>query len=247
MIDIHSHILPGIDDGPPTLEESLALARACVADGIRHVVATPHVFPGRYDNRRGGIEAEAARFRKALEVFRIPLALSVAGEVRLMPEVVELLARDEIPFLCERDGYRLMLLELPDHQIPLGAEAFVGRLLAARVRPVIVHPERNKAVMAKPERVRGFVDLGCEVQVTAGSVIGLFGERVAQAAHALIGEGWVSAIANDAHNLRGRRPCMSPAREALAARYGERLATRLTLEGPARLAGVELPPPSAHG
>ena len=109
MIDIHCHLLPGIDDGPPTLEAALALARDLVLDGMSHVVCTPHVFPGRFENRSSSIEEDFARFTEVLESSGIPLALSWAGEVRLTPEVLDLLAMGEVPFLGESGGYRSML------------------------------------------------------------------------------------------------------------------------------------------
>ena len=88
MIDIHCHLLPGIDDGPPTLEAALALAQACVDDGITHTVVTPHVFPGRFENRRSSIEEDFDRFAATLCAARIPLGLSWAGEVRLIDNLV---------------------------------------------------------------------------------------------------------------------------------------------------------------
>ena len=97
MIDIHCHLLPGIDDGPPDLESALQLARALVADGVKHVVCTPHVFPGRFENRRSNIVDECMVFRQRLREAGIALSISCAGEVRLTPEVLALLDRDELP------------------------------------------------------------------------------------------------------------------------------------------------------
>ncbi len=243
MIDIHCHILPGIDDGPKTADEALELARACVADGIRHTVATPHVFAGRYDNRRSGIARAAEVFRELLDLHRIPLALSFAGEVRLGAEVIDLLAQDQIPFLGECDGARIMLLELPDAQIPLGALNLVRHLLSEGVRPVLVHPERNKAIMEMPERVLPFVDAGCFLQITAASVTGQFGPRVLETTEYLLDEQLVTVVASDAHNLSGRPPRMSEARRILAERHGEAFAEALCVTGPARLCGMR----SQHG
>lgn len=243
MIDIHCHILPGIDDGPRSVDEALDLARACVADGIRHTVATPHVFAGRYDNRRSGIARAAEVFRELLDLHRIPLALSFAGEVRLGAEVIDLLAQDQIPFLGECEGFRIMLLELPDAQIPLGALNLVRHLLSEGVRPVLVHPERNKAIMEMPERVLPFVDAGCYLQVTAASVTGQFGPRVLETTDYLLEERLVTVVASDAHNLSGRPPRMSEAHRILSGRFGEALANELCVSGPARLCGMR----SQHG
>lgn len=239
MIDIHSHLLPGIDDGARTMDESVAIARACVDDGIAHLVLTPHIYPGLYDNDLSGIAAAFDGFRRAIDEAGIPLAVSFGAEVRLSPEVMPLIEDGRIPFLGECEGYRTMLLEFPDGQIPIGAKGFVGWLLTMRIRPVIVHPERNKAVMENPEKLRCFVESGCRVQVTAGSLIGSFGSRAQATAEDLLDRGWVDAIASDSHNLRSRGPMMRKARNALLHRYDRATALRLTQWGPAALCGAE--------
>ena len=245
MIDVHCHVLPGIDDGAQSLEDALALARACAATGVTHLYATPHVYVGRWENRRSTIREQYELFKHALEVFHVPLVLGMAGEVRLSGEVLELLAGDELPFLGETGGYRTMLLELPDGGIPVGSDRLVRHLVDQRIRPLIVHPERNKAVMDDHERIRPFVEMGCYLQLTAASVIGEFGSAAFRASHKLLREGWVTVVASDAHNLRGRAPRMDAAREYLAEHYGEELADELTRRGPARLAGLSVAAPLA--
>ena len=171
MIYIHCHLLPGIDDGPRDEAEALMLAQALVQDGVTHVVCTPHVFPGRYANNRRSIAEAFAAFRRRLLEADIDLGLSFAGEVRLGPEVIALLERDEIPFLgVQSDGRKTMLLELPDGQIPVGADRLVDRLLNHGVRPIIVHPERNRMVMDDPRRMTAFARMGCRMQLTAASL-----------------------------------------------------------------------------
>lgn len=241
MIDIHCHILPRIDDGPESIEDALALARACVADGIEHVVATPHILPGRYDNRRAGIERATEVFRELLALHEIPLGIRFSAEVRLCEDVPELIADGQIPFLGEESGWRMMLLEFPDGLIPLGATNLVRMLAGLGIRPVIVHPERNKAVMEHPERMEAFVDLGCYLQVTAASVTGQFGPRVLAASDFLFREGWVTVVASDAHNLRGRPPRMREARAVLADRFGAERAAEWFEHAPARLCGMHRP------
>lgn len=258
MIDIHCHILPGIDDGPATLEAALALAQAMAADGITHAVLTPHVFPGRFENQRTSIELDFKRFADSLKAAEIALSISWAGEVRLTPEVLDMLARKQLPFLGQVAGFKTMLLEMPDGQIPLGSDRFVRHLLAHGVRPVIVHPERNRAVMEQPERLRGFIEQGCYLQVTAGSLVGQFGPKALATATALLDLGWVHAVASDAHNLTSRRPRMREAAAWLTAHYDDTLARQLTVSGPAGLCGQGPTPgqglaqaaangPQAHG
>lgn len=240
MIDIHCHMLPGIDDGPATLEAALALAKACADDGITHAVLTPHVFPGRFENRRSSIEQDFEHFAEVLLASDITLDVSWAGEVRLTPEVLELLALDELPFLGHAAGHKNLLLEMPDGQIPLGSDRLVAHLLARGVRPILVHPERNRAVMERPERLREFIEQGCCAQVTAGSLVGQFGAKAQATARALLDMGLVHAVASDSHNLTGRQPRMREAATWLAAHYGAALAQELTMSGPASLCGLAL-------
>ena len=235
MIDIHCHVLPGIDDGPATVDDALALARALVEDGITQVVLTPHVFPGRYESTRSSIADEFKRFQALVNSREIPLDMLWAGEVRLTPEVLELLARDELPFLGEVGGYRTLLLEMPDGQVPLGALNLVRHLLAAKVRPVIVHPERNRGVMEKLDRLRPLVEAGCYAQLTAGSLTGHFGARAQAVATEMCERGWAQAVASDAHNLAGRRPRMCEAAAWLSKRFGASIARQLTVLGPGGL------------
>jgi protein-tyrosine phosphatase len=129
-----------------------------------------------------------------------------------------------------------MLLEMPDGQIPLGADRFVRHLMRAGIRPVIVHPERNRAVMERVDRLEPLVDEGCYVQVTAGSLVGSFGAAAQAASQVLLDRGWVQAVASDAHNLTGRRPRMREAADWLRQHYGAETARKLTVTGPASLA-----------
>jgi protein-tyrosine phosphatase len=244
MIDLHAHLLPGIDDGPPDIDAALALARAQVKDGVRVAFATPHVYPGQWSNTRSSILVAYASFEYALQRMGIPLRLCVAGEVRLNADIMDLHQQDELPFLGLCEGMHTMLLEMPDGSIPVGSDRLVRYLLDNRIRPVLVHPERNKAVMEKPERLRPFVDMGCFVQLTAASVIGEFGSSAQRTAQTLIDNEWVDLVASDTHNLKGRAPRMGAARKALASTYGEAFANQLTWLGPAHIAGLNAPVPT---
>ena len=245
MIDIHTHLLPGIDDGPATLEEAVALAKACVATGVSHAFVAPHIQPGTWNNKRSTIGEHFELYRYALQRLHIPLTLSMAGEVRLTGDVIDLLGQDEIPFLGTCNGRRTMLLEMPDGSIPVGTDRLVRYLMDHQVQPVIVHPERNKAVMEKHERIRPFVEMGCLLQLTAASVIGEFGKACYATSHLLLKEDWVSVVASDAHNLKGRAPRMDAARVFLAKHYGEARADDLTLHAAARITGMSLVPAAA--
>ena len=232
MIDLHCHYLPGIDDGAQTLEESLALARAAVADGITHAVMTPHVHVGVFDNRAGGIARAVVLFRAALAEHGIPLSISAGGEVRIGSEIIEMLAAGEIPFLGTWRGQRVMLLEFPHGQVPVGAERFTAWLRKQGVLPLIAHPERNKDVMRNLAKLDPFIEQGCLLQVTAGSLIGRFGEQAERRARELLDRDDIFAVATDAHNLENRPPLMQAAHAFLVAEAGEASAEALTHGNP---------------
>jgi protein-tyrosine phosphatase len=239
VIEIHAHLLPGVDDGPQTLEDALALARLFVADGASHVIATPHVFPGRFDNTLRSNLLALSEFQNALSQAQIDLSVSVAGEVRFCEHVPLLFESGELPFLGELpDGWRTLLLELPDGGIPIGAEKLIEWLLARKIRPVIAHPERNRMIRDRPELSQSLVDLGCELQLTASALFGGFGERAQLASIYMLEQGVVSAVASDAHNLSARAPCLSVARQWLEQRFGLQAAVELTEIGPAKLSGM---------
>jgi protein-tyrosine phosphatase len=235
VIDLHCHLLPGIDDGPRCVDESLALARAIVSNGITHAIATPHIYPGKFDNDLESIRSAYESFLPYLQKNDIPLELDWAAEIRLTSETMAKLEHDELPFLGQLGQERTLLIELPDGYIPSGTEKIIAALTANRYRAVIAHPERNKAIMAQFDRLKPLVDAGAYLQITAASVIGEFGLKAQIAAFAAIESGWVAAIASDAHNLKGRAPKMSEARQFIAQRYGQDAAEHLFWRGPAML------------
>lgn len=206
MIDLHCHLLPGVDDGPATIGESLQLCQIAVADGITHAIVTPHMHPGRWENTKESIERDCKALQAALDDAGIALKLGYAAEVRLSEHIMQQIENDEIPFYGEVDGYQIMLLEFPHGHIVPGSEKLVAWLLERKIRPLIAHPERNKAVMRDVELIRPFVEMGCWLQVTAGSLLGKFGERAESVARELLDRGWVDVVASDGHNNKARRP-----------------------------------------
>lgn len=238
MIDLHCHLLPGVDDGAQSLDEALELARLAVADGIQLAVLTPHVHPGRYENRLAGLQASFADFRRALAEASIPLDVRLGGEVRLGIESLEWLLDGEVPFIGEQDGYRILLLELPHQTIPVGTQQFVEKLYGMRIRPLIAHPERNKAVMAQPERLVPLLDAGCWLQLTAGSLAGRFGETAVNTARAILENGWAHVLATDAHNRSHRPPWLAEGMLAAARIVGDTLAREMVFDRPARMLGA---------
>jgi protein-tyrosine phosphatase len=214
MIDLHCHLLPAVDDGPESMEESVAMARAAHEAGIRKAIVTPHLHLGRYENDLDSIRSAAQGFLAELKRRNIPLDIGYAAEVRICPELTGLVENAAVPFLGELDGKNILLLEFPHSHIPAGSENMIEWLLSHDVRPMIAHPERNKDVLRKFDKILPFVEMGCLLQVTAGSVAGRFGPAVLQRANQLLERGFVHVLASDAHNLHVRRPELEPGRAA---------------------------------
>lgn len=232
MIDIHCHLLPGIDDGPNTLDKALELARIAVDNGITHSVLTPHIHPGRWENSRAIIAEACDFFQTALDVNDIPLKLGFAAEVRLSHEVLELVEGEQIPFYGQVDGYNILLLELPHSHVPPGSDNLVEWLMNRNIRPMIAHPERNKGIMRDIDKIKPFIDLGCLFQVTAGSVAGQFGDNAQDIARQLLQMGCVTLLASDAHNAGARPPRLDHGRDAAAELVGEAEAQAMVTERP---------------
>jgi protein-tyrosine phosphatase len=215
MIDLHCHMLPGIDDGPKTMEQSLEMARFAVEHGTRRCVLTPHIEPGCFDNDSDSIRQAFEAFQERLEAENIPLQIGMAAEVRVCAELPGLIEQGRIPFLGRWQNMDLILLEFPHDHIPVGADKLIDWLIRRDILPVIAHPERNQSVMRQPEKIEPFVNRGCLLQITADSVTGLFGEISQKLALSFIQKGMATLIATDAHNMHKRRPTLKAARDKL--------------------------------
>jgi protein-tyrosine phosphatase len=235
MIDLHCHLLPGIDDGPETLDEALGMARLAVQDGISEAFVTPHIHVGRWNNERAGIDAAVSAYRKALVKAGIPLALGFAAEVRLDYDVMTLIEQGDVPFFGSLEGYKVMLLELPHDRVPVGSDKFVAWLLSRGIRPMIAHPERNKDIMRDASKLAPFVEAGCLVQVTADAVAGEFGPSCEARALQFLELGWVSVMASDAHDTVSRPPRISAGRDIAAKVIGAEAARKLVEDMPRRI------------
>lgn len=247
MIDLHCHYLPGVDDGAPDLESGLALARAAADNGIRVAVLTPHILAGRWNNTLDTLVPVFERFRAEAARSGIPIELHLGAEVHLLPESLRSFDAGQIPTIGTWQGRGVILLEMPDAGIPVGAMKAVEYLLGRGAVPMLAHPERNKEVMRAPSRLAPFVDAGCLVQLTAASVCGWFGPAAHRTACSLLEAGWVTAVATDAHNLRHRPPVLAEARHMLNVRYGQEAARELTETRPrAIVLGAQAvhPPPA---
>lgn len=227
MIDLHAHLLPGIDDGAEDMTTALALAKLAVEHGTTHMVCTPHMHAGRYENTAASIAQALQGFRAALEEAGIPLQVAAAAEVRFDMEIMRWQAQGQLPLLGHWQDKDVLLLEFPHGDIPFGAERLTQWLISRNIMPLIAHPERNKGVMRSPSRLKAFIDQGCLLQVTAGSLAARFGERAQALAEDLLREGVVTVIASDAHNLQHRPPLMDEGFSRVAQLVGQDAAEAL--------------------
>lgn len=206
MIDIHSHILPAIDDGARTIDEALDMLRIAIDQGVTTQVLTPHIHMGRFNNTKQHIEQEFTKFKERVDSANLPIKLLLGAECRIGPEVMQLVNNNVIPWLGEYEGKRTFLLEFPRTEIPFGSDNLVRWLLSKGCLPIIVHPERNTTFLNNRNKLQTFIDLGCPLQITASSITGKFGSDVQQMCEELLIAEQVSAIASDCHNLKGRTP-----------------------------------------
>jgi protein-tyrosine phosphatase len=223
MIDLHSHILPGIDDGARSMEDSLDIARAAVADGITVIAGTPHVRDD-WPTDAGVMENRVVELRAELEQAGVALAKLPAEELRRFG----------------LGGTRYLLVETPYYGWPLGLPDTLFALRAQGFVPVLAHPERNAEVQAHPERLAQLVEAGVLVQVTAASVDGRIGKRAQETGLRLIQNSLVHLLASDAHHASVRAVGMADAAKAVG---GGLLAQWLTWDVPAAILGdTEIPP-----
>jgi protein-tyrosine phosphatase len=236
MVDVHCHLLPGLDDGPDTMEESLAMAETAIADGITHVVATPHS-----NNKFWFDFARVHRLRDEL-LAQVGDRLKVATgcDFHLSPENLSSLRKDSRSYCINQRDY--LLLEFNEISIPPSMDQTLHEIQLARLRPIITHPERNAILLAHPERLRDWVRRGCFAQVTGGALTGVFGSVARQNALEWIREGIIHFVASDAHNNRNRPLRLQAAYDVVEGQFGEEKARALFLENPlAAFEGRDLP------
>jgi protein-tyrosine phosphatase len=233
MIDIHSHILPGVDDGARTLDEALDMLRMAVDSGVTVQVLTPHIHFGRFENQKADLQQRFAVFQEQVDNANIKIGLQLGSEVRISSEIMQLVARDAIPTLGVYNGKKTFLLEFPRIEVPVGYENLVKWLINKNYLPIIVHPERNQTFVRRPQKLQVLTDMGCPLQITASSLTGQFGDEAKQNAEQLLQQGAVSAIASDCHNLKGRKPNLNQGLAAAKLLVAEEQANRTVFDIPA--------------
>ena len=232
MIDLHSHILSGIDDGAKDISESIEIALQSVAVGVTHMMCTPHIHQGIFENTTSTINSAFGALVQAFISHNIPLKISKGSEVRLDTTILGGIANNQIPFIGHWQGKKALLLELPHSHVPPGAENLIRWLLKNDIQPVIPHPERNRDIMADYNKLLFLKRQGCIFQVTAGAFVSRFSQKSGELAEQMLSEGLIAYVASDTHSVKRRPNDMRMARESIASLAGEDTAEQLTYVTP---------------
>lgn len=231
-VDIHSHILANIDDGPASIEESLGLAREALANGVSDIIATPHLKPDFFPFSMHAVRKAFERLNKALERENVDINLHLGAEVSISGRLMEQFKAGDVPTLADS---HYLLLELPFDLIPPFANQVVFQLRLAGIIPVLAHPERSADIQRDPVLIKPFIEAGCLAQINSTSLTGRLGSRARTTAIALLTNGWAHVMASDSHLAGDRGPNFIEA-VALAAKYvGAEEATRLVAGNPRRI------------
>jgi protein-tyrosine phosphatase len=236
MIDIHCHILPGLDDGPESIEVACAMAEMAIADGITHVIATPHASPSYpfvpelVKQRRDEIQSR----------FEDRLLLATGCDFHLSFENLQDIRHDPTRFTLNQRNY--LLVEFADYSIPPSLDHALHELQLAGLHPIVTHPERNPLIRAQPERLFAWLRQGCYAQVTAQSLLGRFGSSAQEITQEWLDAGAVHFLASDAHNATSRPLRLKEAFDHLVQTRGEEVARGLLVDNPlAAFEGRPLP------
>lgn len=243
MIDLHSHILPGIDDGAKDTETSVAMARIAVADGTRVLACTPHVKRGVWNNEGPDIVRRVAALQDRLNHERIPLHLVAGADVHAAPNLASLLG-NRVPTL---GGTRYFLFEPPHQILPPNLVEHTQRIVQAGYVPILTHPERLVWVSSRYDVFESLNRIGCLVQITAGAVMGAFGPTAEALAIRMVEEGRVDIIASDAHDISKRPPGLRAAAKRVAEIVGLEDAKKMVRDRPAQILRNEPLKPARAG
>ncbi len=227
FIDIHCHILPQLDEGPSTPEESAKMLAVACEDGIRGIVATPHIINGLYGNTKETIDKAISAMRSLAN----KIQLYMGAEIRIDRDLAARVARDELPLINNK---RFILLELPAYVIPPvpSLENIVRSLTKKHITPIFAHPERNMPILKDLSIMEKLIKCGALFQVTAMSITD---RNMQKPALKMIKRGYVHAVASDAHDSQFRPPLLSPAFRKISREFGEGEGRRLFVDNPGRI------------
>jgi protein-tyrosine phosphatase len=253
MIDLHAHILYGLDDGAKTIEESIEMCRIGYQDGIKTVVATPHILPGIYKNDRSTILSKLQELNETIKKFGVQssefvtqtidpitqrpnnsinaLRILPGADVHFSSDIFQRYERGEV--MTVNDQGRYLMVEFAFQGIPYQAEEVLFQLITKGIIPIISHPERNMEIGQKPKRYYEMIRMGCLGQVTAMSLIGDFGSGIKRIAEKLLSKRLIHIIASDTHSTHRRPPILSAGVRAAEKIVGKEEAQKMVTEYPA--------------
>lgn len=218
MIDLHTHFIPGVDDGADSIKEAVEMARLAVEEGVSHAVLTPHHNKYWVTNPKEKVLARIGEVEEAVTQAGIPLTFSASQEIRLNEEFLEELFAGNYLSLDQTGKY--YLVEFSWRDFPPFAKRYLQEMIAADMTPVIAHPERQRAFLDNPKLLPSLIEMGCLAQVTATSIIGGYDEEIEKAAHEMIQAGMIHTIASDVHNTSIRPFNLQAAFQRLEKEYG---------------------------
>ncbi|MBU5671944.1 protein tyrosine phosphatase [Paenibacillus sp. MSJ-6] len=217
MIDIHTHILPGLDDGAETWEDTMNMARVAASEGITTIIATPHHANGRYNNIASEVIEYTNHANEQLIAAGIPVTILPGQEIRMHYDFLEAWYRTELLPLANS---KYVLLEMPSSRIPQEIYELVHELKIMKLKPIIAHPERNAEIMKDPGRLAELINMGAFAQVTTHSLLGGFGKRIEKLAWALCKNGLIHLVSSDAHHVERRGFRLREAYNVISERLG---------------------------
>lgn len=218
MIDIHTHILPAIDDGAASFDDTLNMARAAAAEGITTIIATPHHANGVYTNAADKVVEHTHSINERLKAAGVPITIMTGQEVRVHDDLLDAWYRDELLSLANSS---YILIEMPSSRIPKAMFELIHELSLLKLKPIIAHPERNAEIVKHPERLAELIEAGAYAQVTSHSLLGGFGKRIEQSAWSLLREGLIHIVSSDAHHIDRRGFRLGEAYHSIERRMGE--------------------------
>lgn len=231
MVDLHSHVMYGWDDGADTLDESLDMARIA-ADGIRALAATPHMWWGGAMVDPDIVRERVAEINDALARDSVPLTIITGTEIPASWENLELIRQKRV--LSLNDSHTV-LFEVPFHDLPVRLDDLIFQVRMLGLTPLMAHPERSSAFLADPDAFRRLIHEDVPVQINGGSLTGYFGEEIQDLAWEIVAQERPVVIASDAHNARGRSPMLSEVRASLEEAFGPEAADLMCRENAAAL------------
>lgn len=239
MIDIHCHILPGLDDGAANETIALEMARQAVAEGITEIVATPHHRNRHWQNPKANVLQHVAHLNETLKEHAIPLMILPGQEVRLFGEMAE--PDQQAELLTVNNSGNYLLVEFPTMQVPQYASQLFFNLQTSGVTPVIVHPERNQVFLDHPDKLYQFINEGALAQITAASLIGKSGNKVQKRSRQFLENQLAHFIASDAHNVTERPFYRQTAQAYIEKEYGFQMIEQLNQNAEQLVQGKQIP------